>query len=120
MSGAAPLDIDTEIFLDRIGLPIYQGYGLTETSPVVTINTKEHNRRGTVGRALPNTQIRIANDGEILVKGPHVTQGYYKRDGLTAEIIDTEGWFHTGDLGRHGYLTINGRNVSDISKSDIS
>tara|TARA_B110000116_G_C16772461_1_gene554053 strand:+ start:276 stop:2027 length:1752 start_codon:yes stop_codon:yes gene_type:complete len=112
MSGAAPLDIDTEIFFDRIGLPIYQGYGLTETSPVVTVNTKEHNRRGTVGRALPNTQIRIANDGEILVKGPHVTQGYYKRDDLTAEVIDTDGWFHTGDLGiidRHGYLTINGR-----------
>jgi len=112
MSGAAPLDIETEIFFDRIGLPIYQGYGLTETSPVVSVNTKEHHRQGTVGRPLPNTQIRIADDGEILVKGPHVTDGYYKRDDLTAEVIDDEKWFHTGDLGiidTHGYLTINGR-----------
>ena len=112
MSGAAPLDIDTEIFFERIGLPILQGYGLTETSPVASVNTKKHHKRGTVGRPLPDTEIKILDDGEILIRGPHVTQGYYKRDDLTDDVIDSEGWFHTGDLGvidQDGYLTINGR-----------
>ena len=112
MSGAAPLDIDTEIFFERIGLPILQGYGLTETSPVASVNTKSHRKKGTVGRPLPETEIKILDDGEILIRGPHVTKGYYKQDDLTAEVIDSDGWFHTGDLGiidNDGYLIINGR-----------
>ena len=112
MSGAAPLDIETEIFFERVGLPILQGYGLTETSPVASVNTKKNHKRGTVGRPLPDTEIKILDDGEILIKGPHVTEGYYKRDDLTKEVIDLDGWFHTGDLGfidKDGYLTIVGR-----------
>jgi long-chain acyl-CoA synthetase len=112
MSGAAPLNLATEIFFERIGLPIYQGYGLTETSPVASINTEDHHSRGTVGKPLPDTEVRIAEDGEVLVRGKHVTQGYYKLEDLTAQAIDGDGWFHTGDLGSFdsaGYLTINGR-----------
>ena len=112
MSGAAPLNLATEIFFERIGLPIYQGYGLTETSPVASINTEDHHSRGTVGKPLPDTEIRIAEDGEVLIRGKHVTQGYYKLDDLTAQAIDSDGWLHTGDLGSFdsaGYLTINGR-----------
>ena len=99
-------------FEDRFKTPIFEGYGLTETSPVASINTEDHHSRGTVGKPLPDTEVRIAEDGEVLVRGKHVTQGYYKLDDLTAQAIDADGWFHTGDLGSFGsagYLTINGR-----------
>lgn len=112
MCGGAPLDDDTERFFRRIGLPIYQGYGLTETSPVISMNSERANRPGTVGRPLAGTECRIACDGEILVRGPHVMKGYYGQEELTRETIDDEGWLHTGDLGAidgDGFLTITGR-----------
>lgn len=118
ISGGAPLDPQVEAFFDRLGIPIYQGYGLTETSPVISVNTPAHNRAGSVGRPLPGVRVRLDNngteqaEGEILTAGPHVMKGYYKREDLTRDVIDEEGWFHTGDLGRldpDGYLYITGR-----------
>ncbi len=119
LSGGAPLDVEVGEFFDTIGIPVYQGYGLSETSPVISGNTPIHNRMGSVGRPLKGVEVRILTDdasktgeGEILTKGPHVMQGYYKREDLTKEVIDNEGWFHTGDLGKidkDGYLYITGR-----------
>jgi long-chain acyl-CoA synthetase len=110
-SGGAPLAPDVEQwFLDR-GLPILPGYGLTESSPVITMSCKEARRFGTVGRAIPGVEVRIANDGEVLTRGPHVMLGYWK-DPAATEFAIRDGWLHTGDLGRldaDGYLTINGR-----------
>jgi long-chain acyl-CoA synthetase len=104
-------------FFARIGAPIYLGYGLTETSPVVSVNTPKANRAGSVGRPLAGVRVRIQNDenhpdGEILTAGPHVMKGYYRQPDLTASVIDPHGWFHTGDLGRideDGFLYITGR-----------
>jgi long-chain acyl-CoA synthetase len=116
ISGGAPLEPEVSEFFDRLGIPIYQGYGLTETSPVISVNTPAHNRAGSVGRPLPGVRVRIlqngTNEGEILTVGPHVMKGYYGREDLTREVIDEEGWFHTGDLGRidrDGYLYVTGR-----------
>jgi long-chain acyl-CoA synthetase len=82
-------------------IPIMEGYGLTETSPVMSVNTYEVTGRmfGTVGTVIKDVQVKIAEDGEILCKGPNVMMGYYKRPDLTAEVINAEGWFHTGDIG---------------------
>jgi long-chain acyl-CoA synthetase len=117
ISGGAPLEVEVGEFFERIGLPVYQGYGLTETSPVITVNTPQHNRLGSVGRPLPGAYVRIkmaenASEGEILTKGPHVMKGYYKKEALTDEVIDDLRWFHTGDLGKldkDGFLYITGR-----------
>jgi long-chain acyl-CoA synthetase len=110
-SGGAPLAPDVEQwFLDR-GLPILPGYGLTESSPVITMSCKEARRFGTVGRTIPGVEVRIANDGEVLTRGPHVMLGYWK-DPAATELAIRDRWLHTGDLGRldaDGYLTINGR-----------
>src|SRR4029453_1514969 len=96
---------------------IYQGYGLTETGPIVAANTPSHYKLGSVGRPLPGVEVKLiaANgdaEGEIATRGPHVMQGYYNSDGLTAEVIDADGGLHTGDLGRFdqdGFLYITGR-----------
>ncbi|TWT47456.1 AMP-dependent synthetase/ligase [Botrimarina hoheduenensis] len=93
------------------GIPIYCGYGLTEASPVVSVNTPEAYKRGTVGRPLPGVEVRIAEDGEVLVRGPNVMLGYWNNPAATAETL-REGWLHTGDLGQldsEGFLTIVGR-----------
>src|SRR5271165_3711648 len=111
MSGGAPLSKSLGEFFWAIGVPIYQGYGLTETSPVLT-NNYPHNRAGSSGRPIANVQIRIADDGEILAKGPCVMQGYYKSPEATREVLSEDGWFKTGDIGyldKDNYLFITDR-----------
>jgi long-chain acyl-CoA synthetase len=110
-TGAAPINPEILRFFDAAGVLVVEGFGMTETSTAVSISTPEAFKFGTVGRALPGGEINIADDGEILVKGPNIFQGYYKNPEATAEAI-TDGWLHTGDLGEldtDGYLRITGR-----------
>ncbi len=109
--GAAPLDPELEAFWSRLGFLVVQGYGLTETAPIVTLNHPFRSRRGTVGKPIGGVEVRIAGDGEILVRGDNVTGGYYKAEGETAAAFDGD-WFHTGDIGaldETGRLTVRGR-----------
>ncbi|MGA8365742.1 MAG: long-chain fatty acid--CoA ligase [Candidatus Acidiferrales bacterium] len=111
-SGGAPLAPELAEFYWTIGVPVYQGYGLTETSPIVAANLPGANKVGTVGRPIPNIQVRIADDGEILVKGPCVMQGYYNKPAETRDAFTADAWLRTGDIGRldeDGYLTITDR-----------
>lgn len=110
--GGAPLEIEVGEFFERIGIPIYQGYGLTETSPTITTNTPKFNKIGSVGKALPSVTVKLSEQSEILAYGPNVMRGYYNKPEMTAEVIDEQGWFHTGDIGeidKDGYLYITGR-----------
>jgi long-chain acyl-CoA synthetase len=111
LSGGAPLSKALGEFFWAIGIPIYQGYGLTETSPILT-SSYPQNRIGSSGRPIANVQIRIADDGEILAKGPCVMQGYYKSPESTSEVLSEDGWFRTGDIGyldKDNYLFITDR-----------
>jgi long-chain acyl-CoA synthetase len=112
VSGGAPLGIDTARWFASAGIALWEGYGLTETSPVIALNTPLHHRMGAVGVPLPNVELKLAEDGELLVRGPSVFSGYWQKPAATAECLDTDEWFRTGDIAHlddDGFLSITDR-----------
>jgi long-chain acyl-CoA synthetase len=120
LSGSAPLDVEVHEFFLALGLTLLEAYGLTETCPGLTANLPGDFRLGSVGKAFPGVSLRLLEDGEILAKGPNITQGYLNRPDATADAFDAEGWFHTGDLGAidaEGFVKITGRKKELIKTS---
>jgi long-chain acyl-CoA synthetase len=112
MVGAAPIGRELLKFFDACGVLILEGYGLTETCAAASVNTVDAVRFGTVGKALPGTEVAVAQDGEILIRGPHVFKGYFKDEAATEATISPDGWLHSGDLGAisdDGFVSITGR-----------
>ncbi len=112
ISGGASLGREVVEFFEAVGVPIFEGYGLTETSPMLASNAPDRQRPGSVGKALSEVELRLAEDGEILAKGPGVMQGYWENPEATAASVDDSGWLHTGDVGRidqSGYLFVTAR-----------
>ncbi|MGA7564543.1 MAG: long-chain fatty acid--CoA ligase [Terriglobales bacterium] len=119
ISGGAPLGRELAEWYADIGIPIHEGYGLTETSPVIAVNTPANNKLGTVGKPLPNVEVRIADDGEVLARGPSIFNGYWNRPEETQAVF-VDGWFKTGDIGNldaDGYLSITDRKKDLIKTS---
>ncbi|MGH9823178.1 MAG: AMP-dependent synthetase/ligase, partial [Blastocatellia bacterium] len=120
ISGGAPLAPEIAHVFTGAGLPMFQGYGLTETSPSISCNTEKHNRIGSVGRVLDGVSVKIAPDGEILAKGDTITRGYYNSPEKNAEVFTPDGWFQTGDVGyldQDGFLFITDRKKELIKTS---
>jgi long-chain acyl-CoA synthetase len=112
VSGGAPLGLETAKWFASVGIALWEGYGLTETSPVIALNTPLSHRMGAAGMPLPNLELKLAEDGELLVRGPSVFAGYWQKPAMTAEAFDPEGWFRTGDIARldaDGFLFITDR-----------
>jgi long-chain acyl-CoA synthetase len=119
ISGGAPLGRELAEWYADIGIRIHEGYGLTETSPVIAVNTPKTHRLGTVGKPLANLEVKVAGDGEILVRGPSVFQGYWNKPKETAEAL-SDGWFKTGDIGQvdaDGFLSVTDRKKDLIKTS---
>ena len=110
-AGGAPLGMDTAGWFADVGIRVLEGYGMTETSPVIAVNTPKHYKLGSVGKPVPNLEVRFAGDGELEVRGPSVFKAYWHREKDTAEAFDGDGWFRTGDIGKleDGFLLITDR-----------
>ena len=120
ISGGAPLGRELAEWYATVGIRIHEGYGLTETSPVIALNTPINHRIGTVGKIMPNLEVRIAEDGEILVRGPSIFKGYWNRPDETQSRVLADGWFKTGDIGNidaDGYLSVTDRKKDLIKTS---
>jgi long-chain acyl-CoA synthetase len=112
ISGGAPLGVDTAKWFASVGIPVWEGYGLTETSPVIALNSPVNHRMGAVGKPLPNIEVKFAEDGELLVRGPSIFPGYWQKPAANAECFDAEGFFRTGDIAHldsDGFLYITDR-----------
>lgn len=117
--GGAAVSRPVYSFFQMIGIPVFEGYGLTEMAPLISYNNTDYNKAGTVGQSIANVLVKISEEGEVLTKGPNRMEGYFKHPELTADVIDDEGWLHTGDSGaldEEGFLKITGRK-KDIFKT---